>query len=100
MAEQVRGEQMLPGDPESLLKATRNRNDSRGLGVKRYLALSVTVDERGRTMVRKLRIDPGTRRVVPELLDEIGAEHEGAATLPQVLHHYAQRLCLDDLEDL
>lgn len=72
-ARRTAGEQMLPGDPENLLRVSRDRV-RRDADVSRYLAVSVTTDEKGNQLVRLIRMDPSTRRVIPELLDEAPAE--------------------------
>lgn len=92
---ETRGQILLPGDPESLLQSTKAQRTVAQQGISHYLALSVTVHTDGRVLVRRLKLDPSSRRVLPELLDEIQPGFGAALTPAEVLRHWAHELVLD-----
>ncbi len=95
MGGDTRGQQLLPGDPEGLLRATKPQLVARNQGIRGYLALSVSITSDGAVEVRRLRLDAGTRRVIPELLDRIEPHYAGALSLAETLRHWAQEEVLD-----
>lgn len=92
-ARQTVGQQLLPGDPEALLRVSRDRmrKDS---DVFAYLAVSVTRSRDGGLALRSIRMDPTTRRVVPHLLEEIPAGDAEAYSLEQAVFRAARLLAL------
>lgn len=100
MGGDTRGQQLLPGDPEGLLQATRKQLVAKNQGIKDYLALSVTVSHDGSVSVRKLRLDSNSRRVVPEHLDTIEPRYAQSLTPAELLRHWSHELVLDELDDL
>ncbi len=90
MGGDTRGQQLLPGDPESLLRATKPQLVAKNQGIRAYLALTITLTAEGAVEVRRLRLDSATRRVIPELLDSIEPAYAGALSLAETLRHWAQ----------
>lgn len=95
MAPDTRGQQLLPGDPEGLLRAERPQMVARNQGIAAYVALSVTVAPDGAVTVRRLRLDSATRRVVPELLDVIPPEDARRLSPAEYLRYWAHQQVLD-----
>lgn len=97
MTERVKGEQMLPGDPESLLKATGQLPPAK-TGWFEYLAVSVLRRADGSMTVTRIRLDPASHRVVPELLDSTPPTAWGTMTTSEILAYWANEGVLDDLD--
>lgn len=98
MSPQVRGQVPLPGATESLLQATarlRERMPPRRVD---YLALSILRKDDGTWSVTKMALDAATGRVVPTLLDGEIKGDSSAYSLAMMLRHWAQELCLDELD--
>lgn len=97
-ARKVRGEQPLPIDVQGAEKVAESK-DMRSFGWDSYLALSILRRADGSTVVVRTRLDPATRRVVPEVLDTFDAILGQQLTNEEVLRHWAQELALRSLED-
>lgn len=91
----VRGEQPLPGATSWGPKATARRGVRLLSGPKEYLGLSVQQRADGTWRAMRMKLDKGTKRVVPTLLD--GWEDQpGGMTPAEALLYWAQQLVLDE----
>lgn len=94
MVRRVRGEQPLPGAPELLLQATEVITEVPPGTWERYLALSVTVMTDGSWKVHKMRLDPGTNRVITERLDGDDSLALLRLSAEELLRYHAHELVL------
>jgi len=92
----TRGQMPLPGATERLLRATKEDTPPVSRRVADYHSISIQRRTDGTWRAMRLRLDAGTHRIVPELLDT-WTQPTGLEMSPaEALLYWAQQAVLDE----
>ena len=92
----VRGQQPLPGAPESLLSATDGGRGPVSRSVSEYHAISIQRRTDGTWRAMRLTLDRSSGKMVPKLLDAWDDATDVSLSPAEALLYWAQQAVLDE----